>query len=1130
MEGSLIPEAKAVSNKRTLAGDPQYIGAYLNMARHNVFLISNHIVQKFPDLGFARLTDDEKICMGENILLHIFDENYPKHVEYRDGVFHYLKRFLPAIKIFNPEDAPRPKPSGNIPLPPLPLANIDYKGLHQFLRISFEELEALRNAYTHYYAFDVASGEDVERKQNLDVNLQKNVQYLFEKAPLYALCNFDTTHKKEDFHHLDQYRLFEGEGNKLTPEGLFFFICLFLERGYAFKFLKRFSGYKNENTGFFKATLKVFTTYTLKLPHEKLLSGDPKQALLLDMLNELGKCPKELYSRLKPEHQDLFKPQLDEAAQKNVMLNSITGYIEENELDLFLKDFSTRKRREDRFPYFALRFLDLTNALPNTYFQVRLGKLLLKKYIKPVAGIDVDRKIHKEVNAFGKLDELNNEEKILGQLKQGKENHVYFEQFAPHYHISNNKIGIYLAEPNQRVSFPLLTEKEKIIQAIPQAFLSIHELPKIVLLDWLKKGEPERMVLNYIKTLTNSMYDYSKLEALRDKLEYDPETFTRRLDGQLKLYKKRFLKGFEKKKLNEENKKRAEYRDFLKARRILLDQALQEKYGNKIQASQLSEKLLDYLMKIEPADLNKHIQHRIKSIRTETQKRKRAYDKKPQLKTGEIATYIARDFLNMVADEKIKEGITSVYYTQLQNKLAYFSQAKEVLLTLCEECKLFTAREGHVFLTRDLIRNSRTITDMYGNYLDAKMKWIETVLMKTEHRKTVFYIPTDRPVPYTLKKYGITTYDFKEWLMQKAVKPVDLPTDLFDDRIAELMKERLKQNGIATEDKERFALLLNKYLRDDTQPFYNYERIYCCADGEKRTIAAQGKTSKELKQYGKQVEENEKKIRFVQTKDRLMRLMIESLMQSEPSLQLQEAITLQRIYPGSPDSPLESPAVFKQSVEYKIAEPGAEKNISKTKTIIAQNTKKSLEEIKEAAGMPGAERKGYRWTAKDYGTFRRFVYDRRLSYLLEYFEGDEIPFSVLEWELKEYDKYREEIFDRVFELEKIIVAAGKERLKTLAENRKYHEVQFDVYMSWIREKMTGYDNLDLIQQVRNRFSHSEFPPPGITGVGLISKEKQEEFDNHHHEKEYIAYNYNSVSKQVYAKFNEEITRLMQKIA
>ena len=63
-------------NERTLQDDPQYFGGYLNMARLNIFNISNHVADK---LSIALLKNEEDIsnsflCNSNQKLncLHIF--------------------------------------------------------------------------------------------------------------------------------------------------------------------------------------------------------------------------------------------------------------------------------------------------------------------------------------------------------------------------------------------------------------------------------------------------------------------------------------------------------------------------------------------------------------------------------------------------------------------------------------------------------------------------------------------------------------------------------------------------------------------------------------------------------------------------------------------------------------------------------------------------------------------------------------------------------------------------------------------------------------------------------------------------------------------------------------------------
>lgn len=42
-----LSEILQEKNTRTLVDDPQYFGGYLNMARHNIYNISNYFAQEF---------------------------------------------------------------------------------------------------------------------------------------------------------------------------------------------------------------------------------------------------------------------------------------------------------------------------------------------------------------------------------------------------------------------------------------------------------------------------------------------------------------------------------------------------------------------------------------------------------------------------------------------------------------------------------------------------------------------------------------------------------------------------------------------------------------------------------------------------------------------------------------------------------------------------------------------------------------------------------------------------------------------------------------------------------------------------------------------------------------------------
>ena len=82
-----------IANKKTLQKDPQYFGAYLNMARHNIFAISNDLSEKFL---IGKLDNEEKISSS-----FLTDSNNKKFKEKQSHIFSNLKRFMPIVRGVN---------------------------------------------------------------------------------------------------------------------------------------------------------------------------------------------------------------------------------------------------------------------------------------------------------------------------------------------------------------------------------------------------------------------------------------------------------------------------------------------------------------------------------------------------------------------------------------------------------------------------------------------------------------------------------------------------------------------------------------------------------------------------------------------------------------------------------------------------------------------------------------------------------------------------------------------------------------------------------------------------------------------------------------------------------------------
>ena len=116
---------------------------------------------------------------------------------------------------------------------------------------------------------------------------------------------------------------------------------------------------------------------------------------------------------------------------------------------------------------------------------------------------------------------------------------------------------------------------------------------------------------------------------------------------------------------------------------------------------------------------------------------------------------------------------------------------------------------------------------------------------------------------------------------------------------------------------------------------------------------------------------------------------------------------------------------------------------------------------------------------KDYSFFIRFLHDERMLNLLPYFKEEKIDFDKLVAEIKDYEKYREVVFSKSFELEKDILSVISPEDKDILFNHNTNDcpnVQYVGYLNWLKGKeYINQDDYNLLSEIRNKFCHNEFP-------------------------------------------------------
>jgi hypothetical protein len=620
--------------------------------------------------------------------------------------------------------------------------------LQKIFDAAIEQMETNHNRYPKYNPKDEADKIQV-----------------FYGALSQEVQDFRKTHTE----HLrgDWYRLFGGEHLNITSKGLTFLTCLLLENADAMVFLRGIKGFKDGRTLETQATHDVFMRYCSRLPKPKLQSSDVK----LDMLNELRRAPQALWQTYDEAGKAIFKtnyhtPTLD--ADGNEPSEAVY-----------------QRGNEDRFAYFALRYLDESEAFTNLRFQIQIGRFNshFDVYEKQMHGVKHDRERTHLVRTFARINEFldkseddyvnssnqkldksfddvkraleDAEHTIFQLIKHKKDNTFYLDsldfhakivrktgqlrkdtvsefekqsgdinQYAPHYNIQNNTIRLRLSS-------------EKSVSAQADAVLSIYELPNLVLYNHLypktqtdKPTPTEKLLQDYIDGLTQLYKDIkeqrvlpqSSIEAIDTLLQH------KKYKGILKFsYLSDNLRNYLLGRARGEAGK-AYYNAFLTKQKI---KAYRSATKDKI--FELAKKKAYFINNaVVPRPLQAAVLAKKELIKDAI------FDAK-QPKIGDIAKWLAKDIghLKPYDNTKANKGRpTDEPFNKLQEafatKVGVYSIAQWQVIFGKEELQMTGNKEGnnglnHPFLYKCIAALQSDIYLFYEKYLIERYNWIDGI-------------------------------------------------------------------------------------------------------------------------------------------------------------------------------------------------------------------------------------------------------------------------------------------------------------------------------------------------------------------------------------------------------------------
>lgn len=232
----------------------------------------------------------------------------------------------------------------------------------------------------------------------------------------------------------DYYATMSDPEKGLSDVGLLYFLCLFLDKSVAFELMEevgftRQCTFTAENAGENIDILQeLMCLNRIRMVKSKLDSEMTETALALDMLNEVRKCPKQLYEVFSKKAREEFQDDAtvnweenhpadvqqaehnDDEQPESETFESVNDDEERNESTEKETPKSTFVRWQDRFPQMALRYIDVRGLLEDIRFQLNLGKYRFAFYTHDsthsIDGKERLRILQQELHGFGRIQEV----------------------------------------------------------------------------------------------------------------------------------------------------------------------------------------------------------------------------------------------------------------------------------------------------------------------------------------------------------------------------------------------------------------------------------------------------------------------------------------------------------------------------------------------------------------------------------------------------------------------------------------------------------------------------------------------------------------------------------------------------
>ncbi|GIJ96613.1 hypothetical protein CAPN001_11820 [Capnocytophaga stomatis] len=893
----------------------------------------------------------------------------------------------------------------------------------------------------------------------------------------------------------------------ISKNGVVFLLSLFLTKQEIHAFKSKIAGFKatvideatvseatvshRKNSICFMATHEIFSHLAYKKLKRKVrtaeinygeaenteqLSVYAKEILMMQMLDELSKVPDVVYQNLSEDVQKTFIEDWNEYLKEN---NGDVGTMEEEQVIHPV----IRKRYEDKFNYFAIRFLDEFAQFPTLRFQVHLGNYLHDS--RPKENLISDRRIKEKITVFGRLSELEHKKALFIKNTETNEDREHYWEIFPNPNYDFPKENISVNDKDFPIAGSILDrEKQPVagkigikVKLINQQYVS--EVDKAVKAHQLKQRKASKPSIQNIIEEIVPINESNPKEAI--VFGGQPTAYLSMNDIHSILYEF-LIKGTSGEALEKKivGKIQAQIQQ-------IIDKDTHAKILKPYQDDNSTAIDKDKLIKDLKQEQN--ILQKLKDEqqqREEDKKSKRKYELYPSEK-GKVAVWLANDIKRFMPKE-FKEQWRGHHHSLLQKYLAYYEQSKEELKNLLPK-EVFKhlpfELEGHF--------QQKYLNQFYTRYLDKRLEYISGLVQQAENFKNenkVFKKVENECFKF-LKKQNYIHKGLDAQVQSILEYPIFLERGFMDEKPTIIKGKTFKGNEALFADWFRYYKEYQNF-----QTFYNAKQ-YPLVELEKKQADRKRKT----------------KIYQQKKNDVFTLLMAKHIFKSVFKQDSIDRFSLEDLY-QSREERLENQEKAKQT---------GERNTNyiwnKTVDLKLSDGKITVENVK----------------LKNVGDFIKYEYDQRVQAFLKYEENikwqaflikeskeeENYPY-VVEREIEQYEKVRrEELLKEVHLIEEYILEKVKDKeilkkegnqnfkyyilnglLKQLknenVENYKVFELNTNpekVNITQLKQEATDLEQKAFVlTYIRNKFAHNQLPKKEFWDYcqekyGKIEKEK-----------------------------------------